>query len=92
MDERTRTALLFIGDFFKQRRIELGMSQEDLAEILEVDRSTISKIESAKWNYTMQTFFLFLSALQLNFFCLPKELELPLNLALKWREFAPNEN
>ena len=36
-----------IGDFIKKRRIELGMSQDDLAEKMGYrDRSTIAKIEA----------------------------------------------
>ncbi|MCL2427099.1 MAG: helix-turn-helix domain-containing protein [Oscillospiraceae bacterium] len=36
-----------IGDYIKKRRIELRMSQDDLAEIMGYkDRSTIAKIES----------------------------------------------
>ena len=39
-----------VAERIKQRRKELGLSQEDLAKKLEVERSTVSKWESGKTN------------------------------------------
>lgn len=42
-----------IGVQIKERRLELGMSQEDLAGIAEVDRSYLSEIECGHKNLSV---------------------------------------
>lgn len=39
-----------VAERIKQRRKELGLSQDDLAKKLEIERSTVSKWESGKTN------------------------------------------
>lgn len=54
-----------IGSLLKKRREELGLTQEELAAILGVSTGYISKIESAKWNITLEVLFYFCEALKL---------------------------
>lgn len=42
-----------IGNSIKQHRKKAGYSQEDLAELMKVNRSTISKIENGKFSITI---------------------------------------
>lgn len=50
---------------FKTRRLELGMSQDDLAEEGKCTRVQISKLENAKGNLTLRTLIRLCSALKL---------------------------
>ncbi|CAM3871745.1 helix-turn-helix domain-containing protein [Alkalicoccus chagannorensis] len=52
------------------RRLELGMSQEDLAGITEIDRTTIVRIEHGKANSKISTIQALASGLRI----LPKDL------------------
>lgn len=44
---------LKIGDTIREIREKKGYSQEQLAHIMKVSRSTISKIENGKFNFSM---------------------------------------
>jgi len=44
---------LKIGDAIRQMREKRGYSQDELAEIMEVNRSTISKIENGKFSFSI---------------------------------------
>lgn len=44
---------LKLGDKIRQVREQKGYSQEQLAEMMDVNRSTISKIENAKFSITV---------------------------------------
>lgn len=42
-----------VGDAIKNIREKKGYSQEELAEIMNVNRSTISKIENGRFNFSV---------------------------------------
>lgn len=44
---------LKIGDKIKQVREQRGYSQEQLADLMDINRSTISKIENGKFSITV---------------------------------------
>lgn len=44
---------LKLGDKIRQVREQKGYSQEQLAEMMDINRSTISKIENAKFSITV---------------------------------------
>jgi transcriptional regulator with XRE-family HTH domain len=44
---------LKLGDKIRQVRVERGYSQEQLAEMMDINRSTISKIENGKFSITV---------------------------------------
>lgn len=44
---------LKIGDAIREIREKRGYSQDELAEIMEVNRSTISKIENGKFSFSI---------------------------------------
>lgn len=56
-DEKLETHLhqcrLRIGDTIREIREKKGYSQEQLAEIMTVSRTTISKIENGKFNFSI---------------------------------------
>ena len=55
-----------IGSWLKDMREEKKMTQDDLAQLMQLDRTTISKIEAGKWNFTINMLMLF--AVHLDFF------------------------
>ncbi|CAN5774566.1 hypothetical protein BH10BAC2_BH10BAC2_39850 [soil metagenome] len=55
-----------IATFFKQRREELNMTQEELAEKTGVGLSTIKRFESAKFWPVLKHFLIFCEALNLS--------------------------
>jgi DNA-binding XRE family transcriptional regulator len=44
---------LKIGDSIREMREQRGYSQDELAEIMEVNRSTISKVENGKFSLSI---------------------------------------
>jgi transcriptional regulator with XRE-family HTH domain len=44
---------LKIGDAIRELREKRGYSQDELAEIMEVNRSTISKVENGKFSFSI---------------------------------------
>ena len=42
-----------VGDMIKESREKLGYSQDELADMMNVNRSTISKIENGKFAYNI---------------------------------------
>jgi DNA-binding XRE family transcriptional regulator len=48
-----------IGQWLIQLREEKGLTQNQLAEEMGITRTTVSKIESGKWNYGIDTLTLF---------------------------------
>jgi transcriptional regulator with XRE-family HTH domain len=44
---------LKIGDSIREMREQRGYSQDELAEIMEVNRSTISKVENGKFSFSI---------------------------------------
>lgn len=56
--------LEIIGRNVVQRRKELGLTQEDLCGIAEIDRSYLSEIENGKMNVTIKALVNLASALE----------------------------
>jgi DNA-binding XRE family transcriptional regulator len=56
-----------IGESIREIREKRGYNQEQLAEIMKVSRSTISKIESGKFNFSMDYLSKFSWFLQFDF-------------------------
>lgn len=52
-DEYLHSCRLKLGETIKEIRGKRGYNQEQLAEIMKVSRTTISKIESGKFNCSM---------------------------------------
>ena len=72
-------ALIQIGAFMKERRIEKGLKQAELASLMGVLDQHISRIENGKIGYTMDFFLSWCAHLEINPFLVPKEIN-PLNL------------
>lgn len=53
MEDHLRIYRLRIGEEIKKIREEKGYNQEQLAEIMKVSRTTISKIENGKFNFSI---------------------------------------
>lgn len=57
--ERKDNEMLALYDNIKKRRMELGMTQDDLAKLTGyTDRSSIAKIEAGKVDLTSPAFFM----------------------------------
>jgi len=53
-----------LGEKLREIREQKGLNQDQLAEIINIDRSTISKIEAGKWNFGINTLNIFAVALE----------------------------
>lgn len=53
MEAHLHDCRLRIGDTIREIREKKGYSQEQLAEIMNVSRTTISKIENGKFNFSL---------------------------------------
>lgn len=42
---QTRTGFVYAGEAFRAERRRLGLSQRDLASVLDMDRNTVARIE-----------------------------------------------
>ena len=42
-----------VGKAIRSRRQELGLSQDELASMMEIQRSTISKVENGKFSFSI---------------------------------------
>lgn len=62
-----------IGSWLKDMREQKGLSQEDLADKMGIDRSTIAKIENGKWNFGIDTITVFAMHLDFYQFFIPKD-------------------
>lgn len=54
-----------ICDKLIARRLELNLSQDELAEKMGISRSSVSKIENAEWNFGISFLIAFCEALNL---------------------------
>lgn len=63
---------LLIGDWLRQCREEKKLTQEQLGEIMDLDRSTIAKIEKGKWSFSIDMLTRFCVALDVFLFMVPK--------------------
>jgi transcriptional regulator with XRE-family HTH domain len=70
-----------VGRRIKGRRKELGLTQEDLAGLAEVDRKHVSSIETGKAEPGIWTFMRIAGALQM-----------PVTSLVKGLTWVPNEN
>ncbi|MBZ0201868.1 MAG: helix-turn-helix transcriptional regulator [Ignavibacteria bacterium] len=66
IDDERGTFLLNIGNHLHKRRIQLGLSQEDLAYKAHIDRSYISGIERGKRNISIYTLKKITDSLNMN--------------------------
>lgn len=53
MEDHLHECRLKIGETIKEIREKRGYNQEQLAEIMQISRSTISKIENGKFNCSL---------------------------------------
>ncbi len=53
IESRIKDCRLKIGDKIRQIREKRGYSQEQLADLMNINRSTISKIENGKFSITI---------------------------------------
>lgn len=54
-----------VGAKIKEKRIELGLSQLDLSTLLNIEDSSLRRIEAGKTNPTLKTLYRIASALKL---------------------------
>jgi transcriptional regulator with XRE-family HTH domain len=75
-----------IGGWLKQMREDKGYTMKQLAEILEIDEATVSKIEAGKWNFGIDTVTEFAQALDFYVFFVPKDSddELAQSMRKRW--------
>lgn len=71
--------------FLKQRREELRLTQEQLAEKCNWHRETIARIEAGKFFMNTKQLWIICNALDLYFFMSPKEEESDLVNSMKYR-------
>jgi transcriptional regulator with XRE-family HTH domain len=74
-----------IGDWLRSCREEKGLTQEQLGEMMELDRSTIAKIEKGKWSFSIDMLSRFCVALDMYLFLVPKNSNDSLSQAMKDR-------
>jgi len=76
------------GSWIKQIREEKGLTQFQLGEKMNLDRSTISKIEDGKWNFGIDTLTLFAQYLDFYLFFIEKEStdELAVTMRDRWKQ------
>ena len=68
-----------IGDILRQRRLLLGVSQKDCAELTGLSVHTISDIESGKGNPTLDVLEKLFNCLGLEITVQPRKIEPPAN-------------
>ncbi len=91
-DEVLNEARKMIAGFIKKRRIELKMTQKELASIVEVKRETIARIEAGKFWISMKLFLKITHALDLYFFVSEKESDEDLATLIRerWGKISKN--
>jgi transcriptional regulator with XRE-family HTH domain len=81
------------GSMIRTLREDKGLSQQALGEMTDMSRSTISKIESGKWNFGIDTLIVLLQKLEAKLFFMDvdgkKELIVQLK-SKKWNEEHPS--
>lgn len=73
------------ADFLRNRRRELGLTQEELAEKSELGIATIKRAESAKFFLNTKQLWMLCNALDLYFFMEEKEKDSDLVNSMKYR-------
>ena len=82
-----------IGSWLKEVREDKQLSQEQLAEIMGMSRSTIAKIEAGKWSFSIDMLTRFCVALDVFLFIVPKDAndELATTMRKRWSKYR-NDN
>jgi len=57
--EQVQAARAHIGAWLKERRVEIGLSQSQFAQLLGIDQATVNKIEAGKWGISIDMLELF---------------------------------
>ena len=65
-NDAAKAAAGVICDFLKNRRLELGLTLDDVADRMGVGKATVSKIENAKWNISIEMMIKWCYALHCN--------------------------
>lgn len=66
MKEKSTEARKKIGLQLLERREKLGLTQEDLAKILEINQTTVAKVERGRWSFSIDYLEKFCDVLGLN--------------------------
>lgn len=81
-----------IAGFIRNRRIELKMSQEELAEKTQLGIATIRRFEAGKFWINLQTLLIICNVLSLSFFLEEKDSEKELAAMMRKRWGTPSKN
>lgn len=81
-----------IAGFIRNRRIELKMSQEELAEKTQLGIATIRRFEAGKFWINLQTLLIICNALNMYFFLEEKDSEKELATMMRNRWGTPSKN
>ena len=76
----TRSAALAVGLVIRRRRLELGLTQQELAARLGIDRAIYTRRESGKHLLSLATVYRVAAALETS----PTRLLEPLNVLQQW--------
>lgn len=74
-----------VGSWIRAIREDKGLTQQDVAKLLEVDDTTISKIEAGRWAVSIDYIARLSVALDFFIFLVPKESEDPLAKVMRDR-------
>jgi len=74
-----------IGSWIKEIRESKGMSQTQLAKEMDIDQSTISKIESGQWAVSIDNIARLSNILDFYIFLIPKDSKDPLAKTMRKR-------
>lgn len=81
-----------IAGFIRNRRIELKMSQEELAEKTNLGIATIKRFEAGKFWINLQTLLIICNSLEMYFFLEEKDSEKELAKMMRDRWGTPSKN
>jgi len=91
MNERVlQEARKMIAEFIRDRRIELKMSQEELAKKTNLGIATIKRFEAGKFWINLKTLLIICNALSMYFFLEEKDSNKELSEMMKYRYTHPN--
>lgn len=74
-----------IGDWLRDMREQKGLTQDELADKMGIERSTIAKIENGKWNFGIDTVTMFAVHLDFYQFFIPKDSNDDLTMSMRDR-------
>lgn len=80
-----------IAGFIRNRRVQLKMSQEELAERTNLGIATIKRFEAGKFWINMKTLLIICNALSMYFFLEEKDSEKELAEMMKYRFTHPHK-